>query len=618
MDDRDEYRGGVVGGNAEEAEPLTTASSGGAAKIEVRHAASAAKMVSAESTAAGAGNLASFICGTTFGWTSPEIPKLKIPGESPLDQPLTSSEEGWVGSFLPLAAAVGPFAGGFMVDRIGRKKTLLVATVPFIVAFFMNIAPTTVSYLYASRFLCGLGVGSIFTVIPMYVGEIADDETRGPLGSFMQLFIVIGLLFSYALGPYLSIKLFNIILLAPPVAFMVIFFLFIPESPYYLIKAKNEGAAEEALVKLRGKSKDAVRKEIEAIKAVVAEAEANKATFFDVFKSKGLTMALFLSVSLVACQQLSGINIILFYAQDIFTDAGVSLAPEICTIIIGIVQIAASGATPIMEKRFGKRFLLMLSGIGMGLSQDWTNCFNLLEEPYIIGGDLNGHNMSWGSSGTNGVGRQVMGAVEKSNLVVLNTGEATRLTSPNEQKSVVDVTICSSAIAFGVTWEVVQGTLGSDHYPILLEMNVSNELIIQPKSVLAYFFHLKDGGSDVSNIGWIPIACLVIYIVTYCLGFGPLPWAVMGELFPGNIKSAASTVTASGCWVLGFLLTKYFGIVANLIGKDGSFGFFAGCCFVAAAFTYKLVPETSGKSFQEIQEILNGVGPRKRKNDDNE
>nr|CAH7732803.1 unnamed protein product [Callosobruchus chinensis] len=520
MDDRDEYRGGVVGGNAEEAEPLTAVSSasGGVAKIEPRHAASAAKMVSAESTATGSadrtflyiaacvGNLASFICGTTFGWTSPEIPKLKIPGESPLDQPLTASEEGWVGSFLPLAAAVGPFAGGFMVDRIGRKKTLLVATVPFIAAFFMNIAPASVSYLYASRFLCGLGVGSIFTVIPMYVGEIADDETRGPLGSFMQLFIVIGLLFSYALGPFLSIKLFNIILIAPPVAFMVIFFLFIPESPYYLIKAKNESGAEDALVKLRGKSKDAVRKEIEAIKAVVAEAEANKATFFDIFKSKGLTMALFLSVSLVACQQLSGINIILFYAQDIFTDAGVSLAPEICTIIIGIVQIAASGATPIMEKRFGKRFLLMLSGIGMGLSQ----------------------------------------------------------------------------------------------------------------GVLAYFFHLKDGGSDVSNIGWIPIACLVIYIITYCLGFGPLPWAVMGELFPGNIKSAASTVTASGCWVLGFLLTKYFGIVANLIGKDGSFGFFAGCCFVAAAFTYKLVPETSGKSFQEIQEILNGVEPSKRKNDVNE
>nr|CAI5846041.1 unnamed protein product [Callosobruchus analis] len=115
-------------------------------------------------------------------------------------------------------------------------------------------------------------------------------------------------------------------------------------------------------------------------------------------------------------------------------------------------------------------------------TRDWRNCFNLLEEPYIIGGDVNGHNMSWGSPRTDGVGSQVMEAVEESNLVVLNTGEATRFTSPNEQKSVVDVTICSSVIAFGVTWEVVQDTLGSDHYPILLQMNVSNESTIQPKS----------------------------------------------------------------------------------------------------------------------------------------
>nr|CAI5847005.1 unnamed protein product [Callosobruchus analis] len=115
-------------------------------------------------------------------------------------------------------------------------------------------------------------------------------------------------------------------------------------------------------------------------------------------------------------------------------------------------------------------------------TRDWRNCFNLLEEPYIIGGDVNGHNMSWGSPRTDGIGSQVMEAVEESNLVVLNTGEATRSSSPNEQKSVVDVTICSSVIAFGVTWEVVQDTLGSDHYPILLQMNVSNESTIQPKS----------------------------------------------------------------------------------------------------------------------------------------
>lgn len=415
-----------------------------------------------------------------------------------MGSPISKTEEGWIGSLLPLGAAIGPFAAGIAADTIGRKKTLLISAVPFIIAFILNIVATNVYYFFISRFLCGLSVGLVFTVLPMYIGEISDDEVRGSLGSLMQLFIVIGLLFSYSLGPYLSVQLFNIILLVPPVAFLVIFLFFIPESPYYLIQADNVDSAEESLMKLRVKSKYDVQKELETMKGLVQEAQQNKGNFFDIFKSRGLTMALFLSVSLVTLQQFSGINIILFYTQDIFTDAGVSLAPEICTIIVGIVQVGASGATPMLVERKGKRFLLLVSALGMGLSQ----------------------------------------------------------------------------------------------------------------GVLAYFFYLKDDKhSDVSAIGWVPIASLIVYMIAYCLGFGPLPWAVMGELFPGNIKSVASTATASGCWVLGFLLTNYFGIVAELIGKSGSFGIFSVCCFGAILFTYKLLPETTGKSLQEIQDILNGNAP---------
>uniref|UniRef100_W4VSE3 Putative sugar transporter n=1 Tax=Phaedon cochleariae TaxID=80249 RepID=W4VSE3_PHACE len=441
------------------------------------------------------GNLASFVCGTALGWTSPEMPKLKALDDNPLGRILTPSEEGWVGAFLPLAAAIGPFAGGYLADAIGRKKTLLIGATPFILAYVLNIIATNVYYFFLSRFLCGLGVGIVFTSIPMYVGEIADDEVRGSLGAFMQLFIVIGLLFSYVFGPYLTVKIFNVVLLVPPVAFVLLFLFFVPESPYYLIQTDKTEEAEQALMKLRGSGRNVVQKEAELIRQQVEVDQRNKGGFLDIFKTRGLKMALMLSLGLVACQQLSGINIILFFAQDVFTAAGVSLAPEICTIIIGVVQILASGATPMLVEKWGKRFLLMLSGIGMGLSQ----------------------------------------------------------------------------------------------------------------GVMAYFFHLKDDKmEDISNIGWVPIVGLVVFIVAYCLGFGPLPWAVMGELFPGNIKSAASSATASGCWVLGFIVTRYFGNLTDLIGRSGSFGVFTGFCFIAALFVYKLLPETSGKSLQEIQDILNG------------
>lgn len=71
------------------------------------------------------------------------------------------------------------------------------------------------------RFLCGLAVGGTFTVLPMYIGEIAEDAVRGSLGSFMQLFITFGLLFSYAVGPYMTVMAFNLACMLVPVMFMV-------------------------------------------------------------------------------------------------------------------------------------------------------------------------------------------------------------------------------------------------------------------------------------------------------------------------------------------------------------------------------------------------------------
>lgn len=345
---------------------------------------------------------------------------------------------------------------------------------------------------YIARFISGLAVGVIFTILPMYIGEIAEDEVRDTLGSFMQLFIVIGLLFAYVLGPYVSIKQFNFVSIIPPIAFLLLFHFLIPESPYYLIKS-SKTAAENALMKLRGKSRDDVQTELKSVQTSVEETLANKASFFDIFKSKGLTRAMIISIGLVTFQQLSGINIVLFFAETIFTDAGSTIPADICTIIIGVVQVIASGATPLLVKKKGKKFLLMFSGIGMAISQ----------------------------------------------------------------------------------------------------------------GIFAAFFYVKNSGHDVTSISFVPIVSLVFYIITYCLGFGPLPWAVMGELFPGNVKSSASTVTAAGCWFLGFLITKYFSVITDLIGAAGSFGIFSACCLLSVVFVFKFMPDTSGKSLQEIQDILN-------------
>lgn len=125
--------------------------------------------------------------------------------------------------------------------------------------------------------------------------------------------------------------------------------------------------------------------------------------------------------------------------------------------------------------------------------------------------------------------------------------------------------------------------------------------------LMGLYFYLKENDPETAkSISWLPIAALVLFIILYCLGFGPLPWAVLGEMFPSNVKSYASSVVASACWILGFLITLFFSTLVSSIGSAFSFWVFAVCCAVAIPFTFIFVFETKGMSLQQIQDKLNG------------
>jgi SP family facilitated glucose transporter-like MFS transporter 8 len=88
-------------------------------------------------------------------------------------------------------------------------------------------------------------------------------------------------------------------------------------------------------------------------------------------------------------------------------------------------------------------------------------------------------------------------------------------------------------------------------------------------------------------------------------GFGSLTWAVVGELFASNVKSIGSACTASFCWFIGFFITKFYSNVTEELGHYYPFWIFAALTVCSGAFVYFLLPETKGKSLQEIQTMLN-------------
>lgn len=121
-----------------------------------------------------------------------------------------------------------------------------------------------------------------------------------------------------------------------------------------------------------------------------------------------------------------------------------------------------------------------------------------------------------------------------------------------------------------------------------------------------YFYLDITDKTAAASVSWLPVVSLIVFVIVYCVGFGPLPWAVLGEMFPSNVKSIGSSVVASTCWVFGFLVTRFFSTLDEAVGSHWTFWIFGIFCAMAFAFTYTFVIETKGMSLQQIQDKLNG------------
>jgi MFS family permease len=183
-----------------------------------------------------------------------------------LDKPITTDEDSWIGSLINIGAMIGPFPYGFIGEKYGRKIGLLAISIPHIISYLTLAFSRTVYLYYFARLLGGIAVGGGYTLLPMYVAEVAEDSNRGMLSATLSIFWTFGNLIPYVIGPYTPIVWFNVILACIPTAFFILFFLIVPESPYYLIEKNRIPQAEQTLMKLRSHNKKVVETDIERIK----------------------------------------------------------------------------------------------------------------------------------------------------------------------------------------------------------------------------------------------------------------------------------------------------------------------------------------------------------------
>ncbi|MDM5197268.1 sugar porter family MFS transporter [Fictibacillus enclensis] len=289
---------------------------------------------------------------------------------------LSPSMSGWVVSSLLLGAAIGTAAGGYLSDRFGRKKTLILSGILFGIGTIGSALPSSVSLLVLTRILGGIGVGMSVFISPLYIAETAPAHLRGRLGSMSQLAISIGqsavFIVNYMIAQSSTVQ-WNVdvgwrwmfALGAIPAVVYVIFMPFVTETPRWL--AAN-GKRKEALSVLNriNRDEEVSRKELEEIEASIRQHKGT--TFKDVFKKEN-KKALMVGVVIAFMTQWAGINAIMYYAPEIFKKSGASLGSSFLnTVFMGVVIVVFTFVGLYLMDKAGRRKLFLIGSLLMALA----------------------------------------------------------------------------------------------------------------------------------------------------------------------------------------------------------------------------------------------------------
>ncbi|XP_027851745.2 facilitated trehalose transporter Tret1-2 homolog [Aphis gossypii] len=435
--------------------------------------------------------LGAIATGTILGWSSPAQSMFES-DETLLSFTVTSKDTQTFSSVFGIGAALGALPAGYVSRTFGRPASMMLFEGFLLVGWVMLVLPTSVWLLSVGRMMQGIGAGALCAVIPSYVGEIAEPRMRGRLGTIFQLFIVIGILYSYTSGAFMNYVPFCI-----ACGFWVILHfvgaLTIPESPYHLMNINDPNGAAVSLQILRDSSD--TTEELASIKTFIEKQKSQNYTVMEVLSNKVNRKALLISIGCMFFQQMSGINVVIFYMNDIFKSTGANMSPNVCTIIVGVVQLIMTVVSFTIIDRGGRKALLVISALLMAA------CYAGLGGFFLI----------------------------------------------------------------------------KTHSPELA-----------------------------STLSWLPLVCIAVYISAFSIGYGPVPWILMGEIYSSEVKPIGTSLTTCTNWTLVFVVTYVSTELTRWLGQAGCFLTFSAFCLMGAAFAATIVPETKNKTLAEIQLKLVG------------
>ncbi|MHC4354696.1 MAG: sugar porter family MFS transporter, partial [Planctomycetota bacterium] len=257
---------------------------------------------------------------------------------------LDAQAKGWATGCALLGCALGAAVAGVLSDRLGRKKVLIVSAILFLVSAVGTALPRDIATFIIFRIIGGVGVGAASMSSPMYIAEISPARIRGRMVSVNQFAIVTGFMVVYFVNYFIALQgdsawnqqlgwrwMFGSE--AIPALILLVLLFFVPESPRWLTKQNRSDEALEILTRVDGKTY--AHAELLEIKDALAHESGSLRQLLQ----PGMKIVLVIGIVLAVLQQVTGINVFLYFGTEIFKQMGSETnAALLQTVIVGAVN----------------------------------------------------------------------------------------------------------------------------------------------------------------------------------------------------------------------------------------------------------------------------------------
>lgn len=476
---------------------------------------------------------------------------------------LTKLELGWSVASLTLTATLAMMIAGPLSDYLGRRTVLRYAAVLFAVSAIGSALAPSFLILVIARMIGGLGVGASLILAPMYIAEISPPAMRGRMVSFNQLNIVIGISLafftnylilqlgksdaSWALG--LKFDEYNwrwMLGLETLPAVLYFFGLFlVPRSPRWLIM---KGLFDEAVrVMSKYSSKEDAENEIDTIRqSIDMDKNKDEAKLRELFRP-ALRLVLTIGIVVAVLQQITGINSVFFYAPMIFEQSGIGTdASFVQAILVGLTNLVFTVLAILFIDRLGRKPLLTYGVAGIALSM-FLLAYGFSSASYTLSEESVAN---------------LPAQIEKNKLTPLIGKEF------------------NSDVAFKNELITVLGNVESSAHEGDL---ITAAIKMNPTLILF---------------------AIIAFVASFAISIGPVMWVLFSELFPNTIRGIAISFVGLINSAVSFLVQWIFPWELATFGSATTFMIYGLFAALGLIFIVKVIPETKGRSLEELESIL--------------